>query len=92
MADTLTIAVAAFALDPDPGSGQRLVDAIEDAFHSGKNVCLDFSGIDIIPRSFITNSLRVTAALHTPQFLKHALTVINVSPKLCPSLQDIFQS
>jgi hypothetical protein len=90
MADTITIDVIHFALNSDPGSGQRLVNAIEEALISGKSVCLDFNGIEAITSSFLNKSLRVTAALHTPQFIKSAITMVNINPQIRSSLQDIF--
>lgn len=90
MTDTITVKISDYALDPKPGAAQCLVEAIEHHFHSGKNVCLDFSGLDTLTPSFRTNALRVTAALHTPQFLKAALTMINVGPHIATDLQDIF--
>lgn len=92
MTKTLTIKVAPFALDTDPGNAQRLVDAIEDGFMSagiGK-ICLDFAGIETLTPHFRTHALRVTVALHGQQFLKAALTTVNVSEQLKPVTDEIF--
>ena len=89
MRDTDTISVASLATgNLDHDDGRRVYDAIQTALAAGRNVRIDFSGIDIVTPSLLNTSFRVLAEQHDKEFLKSRLQIVNSNRLINDMVRD----
>jgi hypothetical protein len=72
----------------DHEDGRRLHAAIMPALNAGRNVSLDFSGMDIITPSVLNTSLCAIAKDYGQPFLKSRISIVNSTPSINRIIRD----
>jgi hypothetical protein len=88
MPDTDDIKVASLTTNLDHDDGRRIYDAVQQALSAGRNVRLDFGGVDIVTPSLLNTSFRVLAKEYSNDFLKSRLQIVNSNRLINDMIRD----
>ena len=89
MPDTDDVKVASLtAGNLDHDDGRRIYDAVQQSLRAGRNVRLDFGGIDVVTPSLLNTSFRVLAKEYSNDFLKSRLQIVNSNRLINDMIRD----